>query len=144
MTEGWSSHLWKKSVHRIEQCRALEQHAYLASEHELLLFVHFEYVTPIVESLSLLRCQQSYNAIKQYGFSGTALSNDEGGAAIPEHSAYVVEYGASVELLVYVLYLNHYIRICVNIISEKRMSTLLLTTAFVLALPTSPEPPVTR
>ena len=130
---------------RVEERRALENHSHLTTQRDALVLVHYHQVASVVEHLSAGRVKQSYEVLHQHGLSRPALPDNQVGLSILEDSIDVFQHILVFERFVEMLYFYHgYERSWVRNTSENRMSTLLDTTAEVLASPTSTEPPFTE
>ena len=129
-------------AHRVEEGCALEYHAHLAAQERALPLAQADKTATVVYDIAFRGFKQPHDTFHQNGFSRAALTDNQIRFSVFEGGIDVVEYVLVGERLIEVFQLYHD-NICVRKRSENRIRMLLVTTASVLALPTSVEPPST-
>ena len=107
-----------------------------------LFLFHARQVASVVEDLTAVNGVQTYQTFHQNGLAGTGLTDDHVHFSVPHYGTHVVQNHVPVKTLYYIFYFNHSSNL-LKTRSRKRIIMLLLTTAFVLARPTSSAPPRT-
>ena len=93
--------------HRVEEGRALKEHADFLANLLHLIVLQFCDVAPIVEDFPLLGLMKADEAFEQHGLARTGLPDDEVINAWLEDAVDAVEHRLFAKRLIKVLYFNH-------------------------------------